>query len=69
VQIEETRRQIKSMLEQGIIEESSSPWASAYVLAKKKTGDMRLCIDFRRLNDLTKKNAYPLPNIARLFLS
>lgn len=63
IQIEETRRQVKDMLNKGIIEESNSPWASAYVLAKKKNGEMRLCVDFRKLNDLTKKTVYPLPNI------
>lgn len=61
--VEETRRQIKEMLKQGIIEESESPWSSAYVLVKKKSGDWRLCVDFRKLNAITKKNAYPLPNI------
>lgn len=60
---EETRRQIKGMLEQGVIEESKSPWAAAYVLAKKKSGELRLCVDFRKLNDMTKKCVYPLPNI------
>lgn len=63
VQIEETSRQTSQMLKDGIIEPSNSPWASAYALTRKKTGDLRLCIDFRRLNDLTKKSAYPLPNI------
>lgn len=62
-QVEETRKQVKHLLETGIIEESESPWASAYVLAKKKNGDYRLCIDFRRLNDQTKKMVYPLPNV------
>lgn len=51
------------MLENGIIEESSSPWASAYVLAKKKNCEFRVCIDFRKLNEKTKKNAYPLPDV------
>lgn len=49
------------MLEKGIIEESESPWASAYVLARKKNGEYRLCVDFRKLNAKTKKLAYPLP--------
>lgn len=62
-QIEETRRQVIELLKEGIIEESSSPWASAYVLAKKKNGEFRLCIDFRKLNAVTKKVVYPLPNI------
>ena len=47
----------------GIIEPSVSPWAAAYVLVRKKTGEIRLCIDFRRLNEQTKKNQYPLPLI------
>ena len=63
VQIEETRRQVKELLKEGIIEESNSPWAAAYVLAKKKNGEFRLCIDFRKLNLVTKKVVYPLPNI------
>lgn len=62
-QIEETRRQVRQLIQDGIVEESSSPWASAYVLAKKKNGEYRLCIDFRKLNSMTKKVAYPLPNI------
>lgn len=62
-QIEETKKQVKKMLQEGVIEESTSPWASAYVLAKEKSGDYRLCVDFRKLNNLTKKVAYPLPNI------
>lgn len=63
IQIEETRKQVKDMKEKGIIEDSTSPWASAYVVVKKKTGEMRICIDFRKLNAVTKKNAYPLPRI------
>ena len=59
----EAQRQVKAMLDKGIIEHSSSPWASAYVLVKKKTGDIRMCIDFRKLNEVTKKNVYPLPNV------
>lgn len=61
--VEETRRQVKAMLADGIIEESSSPWAAAYVLVRKKTGEFRLYIDFRQLNQVTKKNAFPLPRI------
>lgn len=59
----EARRQVGEMLREGIIEESQSPWASEYVIVRKKGGDWRLCIDFRRLNSLTKKNSFPLPNI------
>lgn len=64
-QIEKTavRDQIKDMLEKDIIEPSSSSWASAYVLVKKKNGKMRFCVDYRRVNSMTKKNVYPLPRL------
>lgn len=55
VEVDETRKQVRKLLKEGIIEEIESPWASAYVLAKKKNGDYRLCIDFRKLNAMTKK--------------
>ena len=51
------------MLEQKIIEPSSSPWLSPVVLVKKKDGTLRFCIDFRKLNNITKKNVYPIPRI------
>lgn len=61
--VDEAKRQIELMLKVGVIEESNSPFASAYLLVEKKNGDMRMCIDFRRLNAMTKKSSYPLPNI------
>ena len=57
-------KQIIKWLEQDIIEESLSPWSSNLVAVRKKNGDIRWCIDWRRLNDVTKSDAYPMPHVA-----
>ena len=57
----EVEEQIQAMLEEGIIEESSSPWMSPAVFVRKKNGDVRICVDYRALNKQTIKDAYPLP--------
>lgn len=60
---EEVETQIDDMLKNGIIRPSTSPWASGIVLVKKKDGTQRFCIDYRQLNNVTIKDAYPLPRI------
>jgi len=55
--------EIKRMEENDIIQKSKSPWASPVVIASKKTGDSRICIDYRKLNTITKGDAYSLPLI------
>ncbi|GFU14080.1 retrovirus-related Pol polyprotein from transposon 17.6 [Trichonephila clavipes] len=51
------------MKDNDVIEPSLSPWASPIVLARKKDGSTRFCVDYRRLNNVTKKNSYPRPRI------
>lgn len=55
--------EIDTMLKDDVIEESNSPWSSPIVLIKKPSGKYRFCIDFRKVNNLTEKDAYPLPRI------
>ena len=55
--------EVKKMLKEDIIEESDSPWAAPIVLVKKKDGTLRFCVDYRKLNSITRKDSYPLPNI------
>ena len=61
--VEEVREHIQEMLDGGTICPSQTPWCNAVVLVRKKDGGLRFCIDFRRLNSRTKKDAYPLPRM------
>lgn len=58
----EIESQIKEMLQKGYPQPSTSPYSSPMLLVRKKTGDWRLCVDFRHLNALTMKNKYPFPS-------
>jgi hypothetical protein len=60
---QEMENQVKSMLEKNVIRPSQSPWNSPVILVKKKNGKFRFCVDFRKLNEITIKDSYPLPFI------
>ncbi|KAL9958568.1 hypothetical protein ACROYT_G035598 [Oculina patagonica] len=54
---------VQDMLDRDVIQLSVSPWAAPGVLVRKKDGQDRFCIDYRRLNAITKKDSYPLPRV------
>ncbi|MES9882037.1 MAG: pol polyprotein [Sedimenticola sp.] len=58
---DEEEAHLKKMLEAGVIQESTSEWASAPVLIRKRDGSVRWCIDYRALNEVTRKDVFPLP--------
>ena len=63
---EEADQQIQEMLANGIITPSVSPWSSPIVLVRKKNGDLRFCVDYRKLNQITDNDSHPLPLISDL---
>eukprot|EP00731_Ephydatia_muelleri_P011946 Em0006g840a len=60
---EELRGLLRDMLESDVIQQSDSPWSSPIVLAKKHDGTTRFCVDYRKVNEVTRKDAYPLPRV------
>ena len=68
-QQEVVNQQVQDMLEQGIIENSHSPWNSPLFLVPKKDGGFRPVIDFRKVNEVTEDDRYPLPVLKDLLMS
>ena len=61
--LDEVRQHIEDLLQRGIIRPSSSPYAAPIVCARKKGGKLRMCCDYRKLNDVTRRDMFPLPRI------
>jgi len=60
----EDLKSLVKLQKQGIIRPSTSPWASPIVLVRKKNGEVRHCVDYRMLNAVTKKDAFPIPRVS-----
>jgi hypothetical protein len=67
IELAELKKQLSELEQKGSIRPSSSPWGAPVLFVRKKDGSMRLCVDYRALNEVTVKNKYPLPRINDLF--
>ena len=63
---ENVHQELREMLDHGIIEQSTSNWAFPLVTVRKKDSSLRLCVDYRRLNSMSKADAYPMPRVDEL---
>uniref|UniRef100_A0A1I8BSQ3 RNA-directed DNA polymerase n=1 Tax=Meloidogyne hapla TaxID=6305 RepID=A0A1I8BSQ3_MELHA len=66
---EKVAKMLQDYLGRGLIRPSISPWASPIVLVPKRDGSLRFCVDYRGLNSVTTKDAFPLPNIDQILLN
>lgn len=64
--MDEVRSHLQQLLTAGVIRRSHSPWASNIVIARKKDGILKMCVDYRMLNRRTHKDAYGLPRIEEI---
>ena len=68
-ELAELKKQLEELQRSGFIRSSSSPWGAPVLFVKKKDGSMRLCVDYRALNEVTIKNKYPLPGLMVFLIS
>ena len=66
-ELAEVKSKVHDLLKRGLIEPSTSAYGAPILFFKKKTGELRMVVDYRALNKLTAKNRYPLPRIDHLF--
>ena len=67
VELTELKQQLEELIKSGFIRPSKSPFGAPILFVKKKDGTMRMCIDYRALNNISIKNKYPLPRVDELF--
>ena len=67
LELVEPKKQLEELQQSAFIRPSSSPWGAPVLFVKKKDGSMRMCVDYRALNEVTIKNKYPLLRIDDLF--
>ena len=67
IELRELKAQLQELLNKGFIRPSVSPWGARVLFIHKKDGSLRLCINYRMLNQITMKNKYPLLRIEDLF--
>ena len=63
VQEAEIQCQVQELLDKDLIEEGKGAWSAPVVLVKKKDGKWKFCVDYRKLNEITQRDVYPLPRI------
>ena len=63
----DVKQAVDEMLDQGIIEPSNSPWSAPIVPIRKRDGTLRICVDYRRINQITQFDAYATPRMDELF--
>jgi hypothetical protein len=66
-ELAELKKQLEELVRAGFIQASKSPFGAPILFVKKKDGTMRMCVDYRALNNITVKNSYPLPRVDELF--
>lgn len=63
LELDELRKQLKELLDLRLIRPSTSPWGAPVLFVRKKSGELRMCIDYRAINQVTKRHGHPLPRI------
>jgi RNase H-like domain found in reverse transcriptase/Reverse transcriptase (RNA-dependent DNA polymerase)/Aspartyl protease len=66
LELQEVEKQLEDLLEKRLIRPSNSPYAAPILFVRKKDGGLRMCVDYRKLNDITIKDKYPLPRMEEM---